>query len=80
MFLNEQERKIKDLYTKLSNLKEGKRILENAMHRAFYNKPVYQKLFDKLNKINSQIKQTKKELEEEKKAYAESRKNIWKKL
>ena len=76
MFLNEEERKIKELYTKLSDLKEGKRILENAMHRAFYNKPVYQKLFDKLNKINQQIKITKKELQKEKDAYEKSRKDI----
>lgn len=76
MFLNEQEKKIKELYRKLSDLREGKRVLENAMHRAFYNKPVHQRLFEKLNKLNEIIRQTKEELKREKDAYEKSRKDI----
>lgn len=76
IFLNEHEKKIKELYAKLSDLKQGKKVLENAMHRAFYNKPVHQRLFEKLNKLNETIKQTKEELEREKREYEKSRKNL----
>lgn len=76
IFLNEHEKRIKELYSKLSDLKQGKKVLENAMHRAFYNKPVHQRLFEKLNKLNETIKQTKEELEREKREYEKSRKNL----
>ena len=73
IFLNEHEKRIKELYTKLSDLKQGKKILENAMNKCFYNRPLHQKLFEKLKKINDQIKTTKEELQKEKDAYEKSR-------
>lgn len=76
IFLNEHEKRIKELYTKLSDLKQGKKILENAMNKCFYNRPLHQKLFEKLKKINENIKQTREELEKEKHEYEKSRKNI----
>ena len=76
MFLSEDEKRIKELYKKLSDLKEGKRVLENAMHKCFYNRTFHQSLFEKLEKINSSITETREKLEKEKKAYEKSRKNL----
>lgn len=74
MFLSEEEKRIKELYKKLSDLKEGKRVLENAMHKCFYNRTLHQKLFEKLKKINASIVETREKLEKEKAAYEKSRK------
>ena len=73
IFEDEKQRKINDLYTRLQDLKEGKKILESAMHKNFYNRPIYDQLFHKLDKIIVQINQTKKELAKEKDEYEKSR-------
>ena len=75
VFMSEKDKKLNELYSKLNDLKEGKRILENAMHHNFYNKEIYNSLFLKLNKINQKIKEVKAELVKEKNC-EKSRKNI----
>jgi len=75
IFMTEKDQKLNELYSKLNDLKEGKRILENAMHHNFYNKEIYNSLFLKLNKINQKIKEVKAELVKEKNC-EKSRKNI----
>ena len=76
IFINEHARKIDELYRKLQELRQGKRILESAMHNCFYNKTVYNRLFDKLDIQNQKIKEVKKELAKEKRDYEKSRKDI----
>lgn len=73
IFLNEHKTKINQLYDELENLKEGKKILERAMHNNFYNRTNYDRLFQKLNKLNEKIKLTKEELAKEKREYEKSR-------
>lgn len=75
-FLNEQQKKINDLYTQLQNQKEAKRILEGAMHSSFYDRENYHKLYVKLKKLREQIKATKEELDKERKSYEKSRKSV----
>lgn len=72
-FLNEQQEKISNLYSKLENQKEAKKILERAMHSSFYDKELYHKLFVKLLKLNNEIKETKAELLKERKNNEKSR-------
>lgn len=76
IFLNEHQKKLNELYDQLSDLKEGKKIIENTMHSNFYNRGAYQHLFDKLLVINEKIKQTKIEIQKERKLDEKSRKNI----
>ena len=66
IFVSEKQKKIDSLYTKLQDLKEGKRIVERAMHYSYYNRETYSNLFNKLNKILAQIEETKKEINKEK--------------
>lgn len=73
---NEKRKKIDELYAQLQDLKEGKKVLENAMHRCFYNKDQYHNLFAKLEKQIQKINVVKKELAKEKLNYEKSRKNI----
>lgn len=70
---SEQQKKIDKLYEELNNLRKGKKILENTMHKNFYNKTYYNHLFTKLDKINLKIKLTKKELAKEKREYEKSK-------
>ena len=67
ILLSEKQKKINELYKQLEDLKEGKKILERAMHYNFYNREIYDKLFLKLNKLNDKIRATKEELAKEKK-------------
>ena len=62
IFVSEEQKKINDLYSRLQDLKEGKKILERAMHNNFYNRTIYDQLFHKLDKVNAQIKVIKIEL------------------
>lgn len=65
--MNEHDKKLNEIYTRLNDLKEGKRLIENLMHKNFYNRVEYARLFEKVKKINAKIKETKEELEKEKK-------------
>lgn len=76
IYLNEEQKKLENLYSKLQNLKEGKKLIERAMHYNYYNREMYSSLFIKLNKVTTQIAQIKKEINEEKKKYEKSGKNI----
>ena len=67
MFMSEKQKKINDLYSKLKDLKEGKRVLENAMHHNYYNRKIYSGLYNKLKKLNLQIEEVKLEIAREKK-------------
>lgn len=76
MFVNEEQMKINSLYAKLQDLKECKKVLERAMHNNYYNRAVYDQLFVKLKKINSEIKILKQVIIKEKKKYEKSGENI----
>ena len=67
MFMSEKQKKINDLYSKLKDLQEGKRVLENAMHHNYYNREIYSGLYNKLKKLNLQIEEVKLEIAREKK-------------
>ena len=73
IFLDEHKKKINQLYKELGDLKEGKRVLERAMHHSFYNRTNYDRLFLKLNKLNEKIKATKEAITKEKENYEKSR-------
>lgn len=73
IYLNEHQKKLDELYTRLTDLKQAKRLIENCMHQKFYERDEYARLFKKLDKVNYQIKEVKKELEQEKKLYEKSR-------
>lgn len=73
IFLNEHKKKINELYNQLQDLKEGRKVLERAMHHNFYNKTIYNKLFEKLTLQNEKIKQIQKEITKEKEDYEKSR-------
>lgn len=75
-FISEEQKRLNALYDKLKDLNEGKKILERAMHHSYFNKSIYNNLFDKLNKINVQIKSVKREIAKEKLKNEKSRKNI----
>ena len=72
IFLDEHKIKINELYNQLEDLKEGKKVLERAMHHSFYNREIYDRLFLKLDKLNEKIRVTKEELAKEKE-YEKSR-------
>ena len=76
IFLTKENEKINQLYSELQDLQQGKRILENAMHRSFYNRELYDKLFRKLNKQLEKIREKKEELRKEKEAYEKSRESV----
>lgn len=67
IFMSEKQKKINDLYTQLRDLKEGKKVLENAMHNNYYNKDVYSGLYEKLKKLMMKINYVKAEIELERK-------------
>lgn len=77
VFLDKEKEKINTLYSELQDLYKGKKILEGAMARNFYNRDSYSQLFIKLKKQCLKIQEKKKELRREKMAYEKSRKNIW---
>lgn len=76
VFLNKENEKINTLYSELQDLYKGKKVLEGAMTRSFYNKDSYTQLFIKLKKQCEKIKEKKRELAKEKLKYEKSRKNI----
>ena len=76
IYVKEEQERINKLCKKLYDLLEGKKCIENAMHKNFYNRTVHDNLFKKLDKINAEIKETKKELLLEKKNREKSRKKI----
>ena len=76
VFLTKENAKINQLYSELQDLYKGKKILENAMHKSFYNREIYNQLFLKLNKLNAKIKEKKIELKKEKETYEKSRKSV----
>ena len=73
VYLSEKQKRINELYLKLNDLKEGKKVLERAMHNCFYHKDHYNNLFLKLNNLNDKIKETQKEIIKEKKRDEKSR-------
>lgn len=76
VFLDKEKEKINTLYSELQDLYKGKKILEGAMARNFYNRDSYSQLFIKLKKQCLKIQEKKKELKKEKEAYEKSRKSI----
>ena len=76
VFSNEHIKKLNKLYKQLNDLKEGKKVLERAMHNCFYHKDQYNNLFLKLNDLNKKIKEVKQEIIKEKKDYEKSRKSV----
>lgn len=75
IFISEKQKKINDMYSRLQNLKECKKIIERAMHNNYYNRPVYDRLFIKLKKVIAQINELKQEIIKEKED-EESGKNV----
>ena len=67
LFISEKQKKIDELYNKLKDRQEAKKIIESAMHHNYYNRAVYDGLFKKLHKVLDEIEQIKKELAAERK-------------
>lgn len=67
MFFIEHNKKLNDLYTQLEDLKEARRVIQNAIHNNFYNRTVADGLYNKLQIVNERIKKLRLEIKEEKK-------------
>lgn len=66
VFLTEKDKRINKLYSELKDLQEGRKVLESAMHKNFYNRELYNQLYLKLNELKDKIEKKKMELNEEK--------------
>ena len=54
--MNNNLKETRSLYQQLEDLKEAKKILYSAIHNNFYNDMIRQGLYEKVDKVNKQIK------------------------